>query len=28
VPFSHPMQDWYMVNPEKIAQAIRELSRW
>jgi len=28
VPFSHPMQDWYMVNPEKIAKAIRELHSW
>jgi 2-oxoisovalerate dehydrogenase E1 component beta subunit len=28
VPFSHPMQDWYMVNPEKIAQAIRELNSY
>ena len=26
VPFSHPMQDWFMVNPEKIADAIRELA--
>ncbi len=26
VPFSHPLQDWYMVNPEKIAAAIRELA--
>ncbi len=26
VPFSHPMQDWFMVNPEKIAQAIRDLA--
>lgn len=26
VPFSHPMQDWFMVNPEKIAEAIRELA--
>jgi 2-oxoisovalerate dehydrogenase E1 component beta subunit len=25
VPFSHPMQDWFMPNPEKIAEAIREL---
>ena len=28
VPFSHPMQDWYMVNPEKIAQAIREVDSY
>ena len=26
VPFSHPMQDWFMVNPDKIAKAIRELA--
>ncbi len=26
VPFSHPMQDWFMPNPEKITQAIRELA--
>ncbi len=28
VPFSHPLQDWFMVNPEKIAQAIRDLAGW
>lgn len=26
VPFSPPMQDWFMVNPEKITKAIRELA--
>ncbi len=26
VPFSHPMQDWFMPNAEKIAAAIRELA--
>ena len=26
VPFSHPMQDWFMLNPEKIAAAIRDLA--
>lgn len=26
VPFSHPMQDWFMVNPDKIAAAIRDLA--
>lgn len=26
VPFSHPMQEWFMVNPEKIADAIRDLA--
>ncbi|HPH96970.1 MAG TPA: alpha-ketoacid dehydrogenase subunit beta [Anaerolineaceae bacterium] len=28
VPFSHPMQDWFMVNPEKIAAAARKLAQW
>jgi 2-oxoisovalerate dehydrogenase E1 component beta subunit len=28
VPFSHPLQDWFMVNPEKIAAAIRSLARY
>jgi 2-oxoisovalerate dehydrogenase E1 component beta subunit len=28
VPFSHPMQDWFMVSPEKIADAARELARY
>ncbi len=28
VPFSHPLQDWFMINPDKIAAAIRELARW
>ncbi|HLB49968.1 MAG TPA: alpha-ketoacid dehydrogenase subunit beta [Anaerolineales bacterium] len=28
VPFSHPMQDWFMPNPEKIAKAIRELAAY
>jgi 2-oxoisovalerate dehydrogenase E1 component beta subunit len=26
VPFSHPMQDYFMLNPDKIADAIRELA--
>jgi 2-oxoisovalerate dehydrogenase E1 component beta subunit len=26
VPFSHPMQEWFMINPEKITAAIRELA--
>lgn len=26
VPFSHPLQDYYMPNPTKIADAIRELA--
>jgi 2-oxoisovalerate dehydrogenase E1 component beta subunit len=28
VPFSHPMQDWFMVNPDKIADAIRFLANY
>ena len=28
VPFSHPMQDWFMLNPEKIAGAMRELAAY
>jgi 2-oxoisovalerate dehydrogenase E1 component beta subunit len=28
VPFSHPMQDWFMVNADKIADAIRELAKY
>jgi 2-oxoisovalerate dehydrogenase E1 component beta subunit len=26
VPFSHPMQEWFMINPEKIENAIRDLA--
>ncbi len=26
VPFSHPMQAWFMVSPEKIANAVRDLA--
>jgi 2-oxoisovalerate dehydrogenase E1 component beta subunit len=28
VPFSHPMQDWFMPDAEKIAEAIRALDRF
>ncbi len=28
VPFSHPLQDWFMVDAVKIAQAIRELAAY
>ncbi|HWR67107.1 MAG TPA: alpha-ketoacid dehydrogenase subunit beta [Bellilinea sp.] len=28
VPFSHPLQDWFMPNPDKIAQAIRDLAAY
>ncbi|MBI3361559.1 MAG: alpha-ketoacid dehydrogenase subunit beta [Chloroflexi bacterium] len=27
-PFSHPMQDWFMPNPQKIAAAMRELANY
>jgi 2-oxoisovalerate dehydrogenase E1 component beta subunit len=26
VPYSHPLQEWFMPNPEKIAHAMRELA--
>jgi 2-oxoisovalerate dehydrogenase E1 component beta subunit len=25
MPYSHPLQDWFMLNPEKIAAAVRDL---
>ncbi|OGN72162.1 MAG: 2-oxoisovalerate dehydrogenase [Chloroflexi bacterium GWB2_49_20] len=28
VPFSHPLQDWFMLNPDKIAAAIRDLASY
>jgi len=28
MPFSHPMQEWFMLNPEKIAAAMRELAAY
>ncbi len=28
VPYSHPMQDWFMPNPDKIADAIRDLANY
>ena len=28
VPFSHPMQEYFMPNPDKIAAAIRELAAY
>jgi 2-oxoisovalerate dehydrogenase E1 component beta subunit len=28
MPYSHPLQDWFMPNPEKIANAIRELAAY
>ncbi len=28
VPFSHPLQEWFMVDTQKILQAIRDLASW
>jgi len=28
MPFSHPLQEWFMLNPEKIASAIRDLAAY
>ncbi len=28
VPFSHPLQDWFMLDPDKIAEAIRNLASY
>jgi len=28
VPFSHPLQDWFMPNPKKITDAIRKLAAY
>ena len=28
VPFSHPLQDWFMPNPDKIAKAMRDLAAY
>jgi 2-oxoisovalerate dehydrogenase E1 component beta subunit len=28
MPYSHPLQDWFMLNPEKIAAAMRELAQY
>ena len=28
VPFSHPMQEYFMPNPDKIAAAIRDLAAY
>ncbi len=28
VPFSHPLQEWFMPNTEKISQSIRDLARY
>jgi 2-oxoisovalerate dehydrogenase E1 component beta subunit len=28
MPYSHPLQEWFMLNPDKIATAIRELASY
>ncbi|HTX91715.1 MAG TPA: alpha-ketoacid dehydrogenase subunit beta [Anaerolineales bacterium] len=28
MPYSHPLQDWFMLNPEKIAAAMRDLAAY
>jgi 2-oxoisovalerate dehydrogenase E1 component beta subunit len=28
MPYSHPLQDWFMLNPEKIAAAMREVAAY
>jgi 2-oxoisovalerate dehydrogenase E1 component beta subunit len=28
MPYSHPLQDWFMLNPEKIAAAMRSLAEY
>jgi 2-oxoisovalerate dehydrogenase E1 component beta subunit len=28
VPYNHVLEDWFMINPEKIADAIRRLARY
>ncbi len=28
MPYSHPLQDWFMPDPDKIAEAIRELAAY
>jgi 2-oxoisovalerate dehydrogenase E1 component beta subunit len=28
VPYSHPLQDWFMPNPQKIAEAMRKLAAY
>lgn len=28
VPYSHPLQEWFMPNPHKIAEAMRQLARY
>ena len=28
VPYNHVLEDWFMVNPEKIAEGIRKLAAY
>jgi 2-oxoisovalerate dehydrogenase E1 component beta subunit len=28
MPYSHPLQDWFMLNPDKIAAAMRQLAKY
>jgi 2-oxoisovalerate dehydrogenase E1 component beta subunit len=28
MPYSHPLQDWFMLDPDKIADAMRELAAY
>ncbi len=28
MPYSHPLQEWFMLNPQKIAEAIRDLAAY
>ena len=28
VPYNHALEDWFMVNPEKIADGIRTLAAY
>jgi len=28
VPYNHALEDWFMVNPEKIADSIRKLAAY
>jgi hypothetical protein len=28
VPYNHVLEDWFMVNPEKLADAVRKLAAY
>jgi pyruvate/2-oxoglutarate/acetoin dehydrogenase E1 component len=28
VPYNHVLEDWFMVNPEKIVDAVRKLAAY